>query len=235
MTISLRKYTTRPASFFVTFIIAFSLTSCFDNNIGEPVVRSYTALYHGSPNTGGVDIYYEENKVTTASFNYGGYSDYVSFDPGERTFGFSLFGTTTSVEEITSTFEENKFYSLFLAGESPNTEIIMLTDTSGTRITGKAHLRVINLSPDAGEIEVFIEANAVTTEPLDFKDATAFKHVDMGIRSIQIRDADTDDVLNTVNDMQLNDGKYYTLIIRGYRNPPSGNTNVLTGQLVANN
>lgn len=234
MTISSRKYTIRAISFSVLTMLALSLTSCLDNDPIEPSIVSYVSLYHGAPSTGGVDIYYEDNKVTSASFNYASYSSYSTLDPGERTFGFSLFGTTTQVAEITADFEQNLSYSLFLAGETPETEVIMLTDTVSTPVAGKAHLRVINLSPDAGEIDVFFGENHVTAYPLDFKEATAFQYVDNGMRVIQIRDAETDDVLVTMDDKQLYDGKYYTLIIRGYRTPPTENTNVLGAQLIAN-
>lgn len=235
-TIKAVTFSVKAVTFSVLIMLGLTLSSCLDDNTSAPEVVTYATLYHGSPNTGGVDIYLDDNKVNSSSFDYADYSGYAYFTPGERTFGFSLFGTNTEVADVTATFEQDKFYSIFLAGELADAEVIILTDTASQFVSGKAHVRIINLSPDAGPIDLFIGdhlGDPVITS-VEFKEATEFKYVDAVTSSdLQIFDSDTDEVLTTLEDVSLVAGSYYTVIVRGYQAITEGDTK-LTVQLETN-
>lgn len=232
MTNSVKKYSIKTIAFCAIAVLGISLTGCFDND-SEPSPLSFIALYNGSPNTeDGVDLYLDGNKVNSAAMDFGTYYSYSALTPGERTFSFTEFSETGELAEFTGTFEENRTYSLFLAGELEDAEIIVLTDTANSPASNKAYLRIINLSPDAGSVDLFANEDPVTTG-IEFKEATEFKNVDPGNVDIEILDTNTDAVLTTIADAPLTSGFYYTLILRGYREVTTGDTK-LTAQLVAN-
>jgi hypothetical protein len=97
-------------------------------------------------------------------------------------------------------------------------------------------VRFVHLSPDATALDVAFDGqdNALFTNQ-GFKQGSPFKEVAVTETGFEVRAAGSNDALLTVDDLHLKAGKYYTIITRGFRNPPQGNNNTFSVQVVANN
>lgn len=228
--------TMRVAASAICLSMIMAISGCLDD-VSVPKVDpiAYVTLYHGSPNGPDLDIEVDGNQTNAVRFKYADYTTYAAFFVGERNFGFGPYSSSSIDVEGDFTLEENKFYSLFIAGEYADAELVFINDNTTLPAVGKAKIRVINLSPDAGDIDLKILGAADNlASDISFKENTAFIEVPSGLTDFEVRASDDDELLASVPDAQLNEGWIYTIIIRGYETPPDGNTNVLAAQIVRN-
>jgi hypothetical protein len=91
-------------------------------------------------------------------------------------------------------------------------------------------VRFVHLSPDAPAFDVSVSGES--GDPLftnqSFKQATAFQEIDANTYSFDIKNAGASDAVLSAEDIQLVAGRYYTIVTRGFKTPPAGNTNVLS-------
>ncbi|HET9054178.1 MAG TPA: DUF4397 domain-containing protein, partial [Cyclobacteriaceae bacterium] len=213
-----------------------TFTACLDEDDPAPNIPvAYVSLYHGSPDAPALDIEVDNNQINTAPFNYAEYTGYLRFYTGDRNLKFGPYASSSVNIDTTVTFEPDKAYSVFVTDEFENSGVLILNDNADPAASGKANVRIINLSPDAGDINFMVaEATGNWTEDLGFKEATEFMEVDAGEFDFQVRASDTDELLLSIPDVNLQSRYFYTIIIRGYDSPPNGNTNVLAAQVVVN-
>jgi hypothetical protein len=91
-------------------------------------------------------------------------------------------------------------------------------------------IRFVNLSPDAPAVDIVSEklGDDQNFKGKNFKDASSFMEVDADSYSFAVKAAGSDQVLLTANDINIQPGGFYTVILRGFANPPAGVTNVLS-------
>jgi len=77
-----------------------------------------------------------------------------------------------------------------------------------------AKIRLIHLSPDAGELNIISDETALA-ENIAYKSASAFKEVDAVETSFDIVDSETKETLLTLKDFELSEGKVYTIWVSG--------------------
>ncbi|GEO06573.1 hypothetical protein AAE02nite_42370 [Adhaeribacter aerolatus] len=219
-------------------LFSFSLTSCLDKEgeAPEPTPVAYVTLYHGAPDAPEFDILVDNQRLNSQPFKYNNYSDYLRFSTGSRKFKFTPVNAANSYVDTTLTFKENKLYSVFAVNRLQDMEVLVVSDTVMTPAAGKAGMRIIHLSPDAPAVDVATTGTTGTsiTTNLNFKEHTLFKDVATGNQTIQIKRTGTNEVLLTLSDVALTAGKSYSLLLRGFQTPPTGNTNILSGQVVTN-
>lgn len=235
---NLIKFKSSIAAVSAIALFTVLLTGCLKTDPVPQPVLTYVAIYQGSPNgpTTGLYIKADNNQINSASFDYTEYTGYLNFVPGNRTLAFGPFNSSNITLDSTLTFKQNKLYSVFVADEFPKPTLVVLGDSAAAPVSGKAYARVINLSPDAGNIDFKISgvALALATD-LQPKNATAFKQVDAGELDFQVLDSNNELLLIENATAMLQSGRYYTIVVRGYKTPPSGNTNKLAVQLLSNN
>lgn len=217
-----------------TLLIAF--TGCLDDGPSVPNTPvALVKLYHGSPNAPALDIEVDNSQINSGPFLYAEVTSYLAFYTGNRNLKFGPYASSSVNIDTTLAFEANKAYSVFVAGEIANAEVVVLTDTADEASTGKAKVRIINLSPDAGNVDFRIagETGQLATD-LEFKDATAFTEVDAGEIDFEVYASDDDELLLSLPNTTIQSRYFYTIVIRGYDTPPSGNTNVLAAQVLLN-
>ena len=137
--------------------------------------------------------------------------------------------------DTTVDFEANQLYSVFVVDEFEDAGVVVTHDNADTPAKGKAKIRVINLSPDAGDIDLMANGDEdAWSADLAFKESSDFMEVDAEEYDFQVRSSANNDLLLTVPDIQLQPRYFYTIIIRGFETPPGGNPNVLAAQVVVN-
>lgn len=214
-------------------IFLLIVTGCkLDENDPEPLPPvAYVSLYQASPNSPDLNIILDD-KVISNGFEYADQTGYLRFLTGNRTLAFGPSGADNVVIDTTMTFEENKAYSVFVVDEYEDVDVLVLSDNTDTPAEGKAKVRFLNLSPDAPEVSLKeADSTSALFEGQAFKEASEFVEVDAGKYSFEVNDASGDVKLSVPNATLLN-GFSYTVLVRGYKLPTHGSTNVLSAEII---
>ncbi|MFY7652075.1 MAG: DUF4397 domain-containing protein, partial [Chitinophagaceae bacterium] len=188
-----------------------------------------------SPNAPGVDLLVDDKKVNTDALTFPNNTGYLSVNSGSRNVKVNAAGTTTSVINANLNLEANKNYTVFAANTLASIEPVVFEDNLAAPAAGKAHIRVVHLSPDAPTVNVGVAGNSANVfTNLSFKQATAFTPVDAGNYTFEVRVASSGAVAISIP-ANLVAGKIYTVFARGFLAPPAGNTNSLGATIIANN
>jgi hypothetical protein len=214
-------------------VVSLLFTACKKED--DAPAQARVMVTHASPNAPGVDLLIDDNKVNTAALTFPNSTGYLNVTAGTRNVKVNAAGTTTSVINANVNFEANKNYSVFACNTLTAIEAVVLEDNLATPAAGKAHIRVVHLSPDAPTVNVGVAgstANVFTN--LSFKQSTAFTPVDAGSYTFEVRVASNNAVAISIP-ATLAAGKIYTIFARGFLNPPTGNTNTLGATIINNN
>jgi hypothetical protein len=213
------------------------LASCLDDDndpVTEPVKVAYVSVYHASPDAPDFDIIVDDRAINVNPFDYTSYSGYLNFFTGNRNIKFNAVNANNALIDTTFNFEEGKAYSLFAIDRLSNLQALLVVDSSAAPAAGKAMVRFVHLSPDAPALDVSVSGE--TGDPLfanhSFKQATPFQEVDAKTYSFDIKNSGASDVLMSVDDITLQAGRYYTIVTRGFKTPPAGNTNILSVEVL---
>ncbi|WP_137401014.1 DUF4397 domain-containing protein [Echinicola rosea] len=214
------------------FLLALSplvITSCLDDDDTEyydgPL--AYVSFYHGSPETGAVTIYADgvsKPPYSTYDFKYTDYFNYANFYTGDRTLSFKNRNANNSLLDTAVTLEENQAYSFFfIDGEESDMGIVQAEDDWDSPEEGKALVRLVNLSPDAPELSLFInDSDTPLFQDQAFKEVTDFSEIDADFTTFTVEGVG--EINLTAEDLDLREQRVYTVIVRGYVNPDSGST-----------
>jgi hypothetical protein len=206
-----------------------------DNSNPQPDPVAFVSIYNASPDAPALDIVVDGRQINSSPFEYADNSGYLRFKTGQRNFQFSPFNASNVVIDSTVTFENQKAYSVFFVNEYENSELLILNDNSDAPASGKAKIRFINLSPDAGAVSLNVEGDTTKLIPAkSFKQASEFIEVDSKAYNFRIASDGGGDVVLQLPDTSLQSGAFYTVIVRGYKTAPGGNTHVLSAEVIVN-
>ena len=229
-------FISRFRSIFLSVALMVLLASCMDDDedfVSQPVEVAYVSIYHASPDAPQFDIMVDGRQINQNPFDYTAYSGYLNFFTGTRDIKFNAYNADNALIDTTFTFEEQKAYSLFAIDRLTNIEALLVVDSSDAPAQGKAMVRFVHLSPDAPAFDVVSDKG---TDPLfagrSFKQATAFQEIDADTYTFGIRNAGGSTEFVSAQDVDILPGRYYTIITRGFANPPEGNTNVLSVEVL---
>ncbi len=218
-------------------IMTVAMTSCLDDDNGTVVPRTptaYVTLYHGAPGLTDVDVYADANKIGFNGFEYSDFSGYMPFHPGERDLKVTPYNAANSLADTTVNLKADSLYSVFIAGNDANAvELMVIEDNIPDEEAGKALIRVVHLSPDAPAFNLAEDDDNSTAvfEDVAFKEVSEFKQIDAGKTSFEVLSGADEELLTSVDNFDFVEGRVYTLIVRGFANPPAGNTNSLSVQV----
>lgn len=210
------------------------LLSACSKDEDEPS-KANVMVIHASADAPGVDLLVDNNKVNTQALTFPNSTGYLAVNAGTRNIKVNASGTSTTVINADLTLAENKNYSVFAANTLSSIEAVVLEDNLATPAAGKAHVRVVHLSPDAPAVNIGVQGLATNLfTNLAFKSGTAFTPVDAGTYNLEVKLASNNAVVLTIP-ATLAAGKIYTVFARGFVTPPAGNTNSLGVSVIMNN
>lgn len=91
---------------------------------------------------------------------YGAAEGYVEIDPGKAASSITSAGSATTLLSFTPALSEKKYYTVLAFGAAGALRQMLLDENIGAPDTNKALLRVVNASPDAGALDVYLTAPA---------------------------------------------------------------------------
>jgi hypothetical protein len=212
--------------------LVFVLASCLDddNNENQVVPVAYVSIYHESPNAPELDVSVDGRPVNRLEFT--DYTGYLNFYTGDRNFKINPFNASNTLVDTVYNFVDGGFYSLFIVNNVSNAETLIVRDSASAPADGKAKVRFINLSPDAPALDVIEGENTPLFSAQVFKDPSDFVEIAAEVDSFAVQAAGTTDPLVSAKDLSLLPGRFYTIIVRGFTNPPSGNNNALSMEVI---
>lgn len=193
-------------------------TSCKKEE--EPKKYAKINITHASP--GNYDVNFIVGKDTlngSKPLGYYNQTGYINIEAGSKTFAFKYAGVDTSFLDSSFNFKEDKNYSMYLIDSFHKAKPLFLSDDLSSPANGKAHLRVVYLSPNSDSVDIvrMIDTNSYPAFPkTNFKDVSSFTAFDPGVYNFEVRPAGTKTTLLKIPTIVLNNGKIYTIVVRGF-------------------
>ena len=214
---------------------ALVLTSCDDDDDDNTMIEnSNVMVVHASPDAPSVDLLVDDAKVNSAALAFPNNTGYLEVPSGRRNVKVNAAGTNTTVINANLDLDRNDSYTVFAINTLSAIEPLVLEDDLDAPASGKAHVRFVHLSPDAPAVDVAVTGGPVLFGNRAFKSATDFMPVDAASYNLEVRLAGTQTVVLTVPNVQLANGRIYTIFARGFVAPPSGNNNALGAEIITN-
>ncbi|WP_353132105.1 DUF4397 domain-containing protein [Pseudopedobacter sp.] len=204
--------------------VAISLSSCLKNK-GTEIVQpdvAFLSVYHASPGTLKTDFVLD-GQLVTAGLEYKSNKGYYTLYTGSRAAAFYKENSyTDTIRTKKFTAEKDSIYSLFLIGPASNPETLLIRDHLTAPATGKANVRFVNLSPDAGSFTLKAIATSVDTtffDGINYKTATNFSAVTPRTYKLELHKGGTK--VTDLADVAIGSGKNYTIWATGLDGDPN--------------
>jgi len=160
---------------------------------------------------------------------------YKAFTPGTLTIRLDTArsiandppGSGAKVMEFPIQVVADGYYSLFSVGTAQNVDTFLIKDDVSLPTVGKARIMFLNLSTDAGAIDIVNSVTgAVVAANISYKQRKGYMEIDPGLWKYQINAAGTSTVLKASRDLIIDANSVYTVWARGLKViPVPGSTN----------
>jgi hypothetical protein len=204
----------------LTTVVLSSCSKESNNNITQ-TASSVFAVVNASPNCPSSDFYLNNVMINTTPFTYGNYLGYINGPVGASKFGFYDSGTLTPIATDTLTLKQNQAYTVFFTNLITNPTFVILKDTITAPASNFASVRLVNVSPDAPNVDLAI-GNTVYATNIPYKQASKFIAIPaISNDTLKIRQTGTTTVLAKVSAVSIQLGFVYTIWLYGFANPPA--------------
>lgn len=181
--------------------------------------RAYVRFINADATKEKLDLYFGDGKA----FSGIGYRQVTAYQPmpTERgTFRVRVPEMSSDLATNSEGLWAGRYYTLLAAAKNNGeTTLDAISDGFDAPSAGKAKVRVINASTNAGDVDLWVAGTR--NELLDGVDpdsASSFKEVDPTTAAIEVRRDDKKGMPVKVADMPIQAGKLYTVLVTGDRN-----------------
>lgn len=219
-------YRKNKALYFLFALIAsglLSLSSCLkDPNFGnspkyhtESIISALTVI-HASPDAPTFDFVLNGEPIFPRDRAFSKTIPYFPLYARHYEARFYNHNTYSNAFYTTNIkLDIGKYMSLFLTGlKSDSLTSLLIEDNLTQPKTGKAKLRFLNLSPDAGALDFAIVKDSIFASHKKFKAYTAFYEIEAGEYSATFKSSEGDSVRYNFS-LKLEKGKIYTVWAKG--------------------
>lgn len=170
-----------------------------------------------------VDLYINNRKYNTISFRYPNASGYFTLTTIDTPFQIRSAQTTVSAVNLLSIRKPLSFnvkYSLFIVGFKRTTTLdtldyIFIADTASNPIGGRGKVRFVNASAGSNIFNITANSTPIFTNQA-YKNVSNFVEMPAGNYNFQIYStASSSTILSELNNVNIQDGKLYTMYCRG--------------------
>lgn len=206
-----------------TFLFLFASCSSNDDD-DNPLPVAAAMVYQASSRTTGADMYLEPNKLNNQAMPYGSTVGYFDAIPGSRNFRVNRSGTGETLLRETIQFGVNRRYSIFFADQSTSYVKFVVEDDFPNAQAGKAFVRFFHLANGLGPVDVnYLVGSAYQplfpNRPFETQASAEnndnFIPIDAGTHSFEVRLNPAGAVQVTQANVQLAEGRCYTMYIGG--------------------
>lgn len=111
---------------------------------------------------------------------------------------------------------EKEFYTLFVHGFNSALDVLILNDPLNVMNNENAYYRCVNLSADSPGLLIRVTGDGQENYLLDYKGSSGIVETRSREYDIQIIETQRDTVLYSLDNVSLQAGYFYNIIIRGY-------------------
>jgi len=202
---------------------------------GNALIR----VVHAVPDAGETDVFADETK-TFEGVSYKSVTPYKEVSEERHNFRVAMAGNKSAQPLAENSENLSKGYhytAVVLPGEkdeAPTLQII--SDDITPPSVGKAKVRVIHASPDAGEIDLHATGkDRALFDGLNFQTTASYTEVDPMIVTLEVRPEGRKTALLMVPNAKFEAGKIYTIIVTGKaKGSPNIEATIVEDQLVGN-
>jgi len=197
------------------------------------LIRVVQAIPAGST----VDVFADDNKVFDA-LAYKTVTPYREIDGQRHTFHLRPAGMNQAAPLASSTegMSVGSYYTVFATpGDGAAASLHVVSDTHSMPAAGKARVRLVHASSDAGQFDVYAVGRAkVLFDAVDFQAVTSHDEIDPFAGALELRPEGESNVMLSIPDVRLDAGKTYTIVVVGrVRTAPKLETFVIEDQVMA--
>ncbi|MCX2453474.1 DUF4397 domain-containing protein [Pedobacter sp. PLR] len=194
------------------------LAACSTKETPTPESASLM-LVNTSPTPATYNAYINNGLANQGAIPFGGALSYLRLNTGENSVKFTTASSSESLITKKVTLENNKAYSLFLIGKEDKLDYLVINDIITKMPTDKASIRFINLSPDAGALDLVIKDGAILVGDKTYQASSDFIEVEAKKQTLQIKEKGTGLVISELADADLKAGNIYTILSIGMVTP----------------
>lgn len=219
------KWMILPLVFFLFLIVqSCKKTSDFNNNPAAGI--AYVSVVHAAPKTGSLDFSFDKNRIPLNFFNYTDRVGYLNTFQGPRKFYVYPKGSSDTLITKSITITEQKNYTIFIADTGSKMDAVLIRDSSRAPGSDSVRIRLVNMSPDAGSLDLYLEnANTPVITGIPYKTAADFVSLKAANNiMLEVRASGTTATLaRSALRMNLVSGNYYTVWTTGFRSMTNEN------------
>lgn len=216
--------------YLASVVLLFTLSSCLKNDENTNPNIAALSVIHASPGLQKFDFVVNNQRINSSPFDYSQRLPYFNIYGGTRTFGIYKVQSTDSIKLGSFEAKSDNYYSIYVIGQATNPQFLVLTDSLTQPSAAKANLRFLNLSPDAPALSLSLSQNegqdSTLFSNLNYKSHSAFTGIKGGkTYTFKIKSADQT-TLATVEDVNVESGRIYTIWSKGLINSTNDTTKV---------
>ena len=202
-----------------TILVAMAALMCMFASASAISAQSGMAkvrVVHASPDAPAVDVWVDGNKALT-NVPFFAASDYLELAAGNHDLKVVATGTTEPavIDAKGVAVEAGKAYTIAAVGKLADIKPAIFVDDLTAPAAGKAHVRVLHLSPDAPGVDVKVANGATLIPNLVFPKASNYLPVDAGSYDLQVTPAGASAVVLNLAGTKLEAGKIYDVFAVG--------------------
>ena len=190
-------------------------SSCQKPRDEEPELQSAVNIVNATIGMPQVAFFINRSRVQGDPLKYTDESGYFITFPGSRDFDVAADGITDYILKTNFSFKQNTYHTVFITGESSSISALFTDDDLTNPPSGKAKIRFVNLSPDAGNLVLGLKNGTTLFPDQAYKSASQFITLDPGVYDLQLKTA-TGSVLLDKN-VTITSGIIYTAWANGMR------------------
>lgn len=171
------------------------------------------------PGMKAIDVFADDQKVFEG-VSFKSVTPYKELSDNRHSFRVREAGKDNEqpIAENSEGLSGGKHYTiLILPNQNDKTTVSIIDDNITAPPDNKAEVRVINASPDAGEVDIVDKsANKKVFSGVNFQSNTRYTALDPTKTTFEVRQEGQDKPVLTVPNANFEKGKYYTIIVAGH-------------------
>lgn len=176
-------------------------------------------VVNAAPDAKALDVFADDQPIFTG-VDYKSVTPYKEMQDERFTFRVRTAGQTTGepLAENSEGLSGGEHYTFVAIPEEQQGQVTLLalSDKMEPSEEGKAKVRVVNASPDAGEVNVHVQGREEALfSGVNFQSETFFTEIDPSSVNLEIRQEGRRNPLLTVKDVNFEAGKLYTFVVAG--------------------
>ncbi len=213
---STKKVSTLLKTLLAGLFLTSSLVACSDKDETPIFPESSVSVTQASYDAAALDLFINKEKVNKAEFKFTNTTGYLRILSGKSNITLKEAGKADTLKTSEIDFKESKAYSLFVVNKVADVDYLLIEDNLSAPKEGEAKLRFINLSPGSAKLDISMkDAENNLFESVEYKTASNFKDVSPETYTFEIRQAGSDALLFSLEDVKIEKGKIYTIWSKG--------------------